>query len=109
MRYTNSNNRRDHRDAMAAILEVLSIDPGHGGGFDDGIGITHIMFNTGIPWNSLLRFVEMLHSYRMMTSKMERGRKVRARQHHRVFFITPKGLHFLRLYKKLVTFLEKKK
>lgn len=89
---------RDHRDVLAAVLENLCHD-------GSGAGITYLMYTTGTAWNSLLLLLDELEEKAMITSKVLQGMKLKGRRHHRVFFITPKGIHFLELYKKLKEFL----
>ena len=85
---------RDHRDILAAILDSLYHD-------GSGVGITYLVYTTVISWNGLLVHLDELLDRGMITSKVLPGIKRKCRRHHKVFFITPKGIKFLHLYREL--------
>lgn len=90
---------RDHRDVLAAILDSLYQD-------GSGVGITYLIYTTGTSWNSLLLWLDELLDKGMVRSEVLAGMKLKGRRHHKVFFITPKGITFLNLYKSLKEFLK---
>lgn len=90
---------RDRRDILASILESLYQD-------GSGVGITYLVYTTVISWNSLLLHLDELLDKGMITSRVLPGIKRKCRRHHNVFFITEKGIMFLKLYKSLKEFLE---
>ena len=90
---------RDRRDIMASVLDILYHD---GSG---GVGVTYLIYTTVVSWKSLLIHLDELLDKGMITSKVLPGIKRKCRRHHNVFFITPKGIKFLHLYRELKEYL----
>jgi predicted transcriptional regulator len=80
---------------MASILETLSTD-------GDGTTITRLVYGTGAQWSSLLILLAELRERKMIVEKTLSGMKLNNNsRNHRIFFITPKGIRFLQLYREL--------
>jgi predicted transcriptional regulator len=92
---------RDHRDVMASILETLST-----GDNGTGMNITRLVYGTGAQWSSLLILLAELRERKMIVEKTLPGVKLNNSRNHRIFFITPKGIRFLRLYRELKEYLK---
>jgi predicted transcriptional regulator len=90
---------RDHRDILASILDSLYHD-------GSGVGVTYLIYTTVISWKGLLIHLDELLDKGLITSKVLPGIKRKCRRHHNVFFITEKGIAFLKLYKSLKEFLD---
>lgn len=97
-RYHYHYHYRDHRDIMAAILETLSSD-------DTGANITRLVYGTGAQWSSLLLMLVQLRENKMIVEKALPRMKLKGTRNHRIFFITPKGIKFLQLYRELKAYL----
>jgi predicted transcriptional regulator len=96
---------RDHRDVMASILETLSSSSNDGDG--TGMNITRLVYGTGAQWSSLLILLAELRERKMIVEKTLPGMKLNNNsRNHRIFFITPKGIRFLRLYRELKEYLK---
>jgi predicted transcriptional regulator len=77
---------------MASILETLSTGDG------TGMNITRLVYGTGAQWSTLLILLAELRERKMI---VESGMKLNNSRNHRIFFITPKGIRFLQLYREL--------
>jgi predicted transcriptional regulator len=83
---------------MASILETLS-SSSNGNGDGTGMNITRLVYGTGAQWSSLLILLAELRERKMI---VESGMKLNNNsRNHRIFFITPKGIRFLQLYREL--------
>ena len=107
----NRNNKRRYRDrheVIATILSALSVNVNH------GLGITHLIYHTNCQWHVLGIILRELIEKEIITLKMMPalglGLHYNYNEHdgmpvglpsHRVFFITPKGIKLLGLYKRL--------
>jgi predicted transcriptional regulator len=86
---------------MASILETLSSSS------NDGTTITRLVYGTGAQWSSLLILLAELRERKMIVEKTLSGMKLNNNsRNHRIFFITPKGIRFLQLYRELKEYLK---
>lgn len=90
---TNENtkqNHRDHREMIVAVLENLQTK-------NDGACFRYLLYTVETAWNTLLPLLDELLDKDLIATKA-----LPDRRRPKVFFITPKGIKFLHLYRNLI-------